>query len=59
MMNAQDTAGLVTPLIDGIVEEPLWSSFLARLRVRLRADYVSIVFRPLPDDSPRNRLIHL
>lgn len=50
---------LVEPLIDGIVEDPLWSTFLARLRGRLSADYVSIVFRPLPDGAPRNRLIHL
>ena len=59
MLNAQDAAELVTPLIEGIVAEPLWAVFLARLRARLGADYVSIVFRPLPDDSPRNRLIHL
>jgi DNA-binding CsgD family transcriptional regulator len=52
-------ADLIAPLIEGIVEEPLWSGFLARLRERLSADYVSIVFRPLPDGAPRNRLIHL
>ncbi|MDR2857133.1 MAG: helix-turn-helix transcriptional regulator [Novosphingobium sp.] len=58
-MTAEDLAELVEPLIAGIVEDPLWSAFLARLRVRLRADYVSIVFRPLPDGAPQNRLIHL
>ena len=55
----EDWADLIPPLIEGIVEDPLWSGFLARLRDRLRADYVSIVFRPLPDGAPRNRLIHL
>ena len=54
-----DLADLIAPLIEGIMEEPLWSAFLTRLRARLRADYVSIVFRPLPDGAPRNRLIHL
>jgi DNA-binding CsgD family transcriptional regulator len=58
-MTAEDLTELVEPLIEGIVEDPLWSTFLARLRVRLCADYVSIVFRPLPDGAPQNRLIHL
>lgn len=59
MPMAEDLSDLIAPLIEGIVEEPLWSAFMARLRVRLDAGYVSIVFRPLPDGSPRNRLIHL
>ena len=59
MLQGEDAAELITPLIEGIVEDPPWSSFLARLQRRLGADYVSIVFRPLPDDAPRNRLIHL
>lgn len=62
-MDAEHLAGnwaeLIPPLIEGIVEDPLWSAFLSRLRQRLQADYVSIVFRPLPDGSPRDRLIHL
>jgi DNA-binding CsgD family transcriptional regulator len=56
---SEDLSDLIVPLIEGIVEEPLWSAFLARLRGRLGADYVSIVFRPLPDGAPGNRLIHL
>lgn len=59
MLTGADAAELVGPLIEGIAEDPLWSTFLARLRARLRADYVSIVFRPLPDGTPQNRLIHL
>ena len=59
MIGGTDAAALVAPLIEGIVEEPLWSGFLAALRARLAADYVSIVFRPLPAGTPENRLIHL
>jgi DNA-binding CsgD family transcriptional regulator len=58
-MSGEDTADLIGPLIEGIVEDPLWSTFMARLRERLRAGYVSIVFRPLPIGTPDNRLIHL
>jgi DNA-binding CsgD family transcriptional regulator len=50
---------LVGPLIEGMVEDPLWSTFLARLRERLRADYVSIVFRPHPLGAERRRVLHL
>lgn len=46
---------LLEPLIEGIAENPPWSTFVHRLRRRVRADYASIVFRPLP----HNRVIHL
>lgn len=46
---------LLELLIEGIAEDPPWSSFIHRLRQRIRADYASIVFRPLP----HNRVIHL
>lgn len=63
MLGQGDAAALIGPLVEGIVEDPLWSSFLARLLARLRADYVSIVFRPPSADKPAgahdNRLIHL
>jgi len=59
MVLNDNLADLVEPVIEGIVEDPLWSTFMERLRERLAADYVSIVFRPLPDGAPRNRLIHL
>ena len=59
MLNGEDAAELVGPLVEGILEDPLWATFLGRLRLRLRADYVSIVFRPLPAGTPENRLIHL
>ena len=44
----RDLNGLIEPLISGLVEDPLWSTFLAALRERTCADYASIVFRPLP-----------
>jgi DNA-binding CsgD family transcriptional regulator len=56
---ADNLAELVEPLIEGMVEDPLWSTFLDRLRRRLRADYVSLVFRPLSSGAPRDRLVHL
>ena len=59
MLSAEDAADLIAPLIEGMVEDPLWSTFLERLRRRMDADYVAIVFRPLPDGAPQNRLIHL
>lgn len=63
-MTSEAPAGdLIEPLIGGLVEDPLWSTFLERLRGRLGADYVSLVFRPLPQGDPhgdpRNRLVHL
>ncbi|HEX7819941.1 MAG TPA: helix-turn-helix transcriptional regulator [Sphingobium sp.] len=58
MLKAEDAA-LIQSLIEGLVEEPLWSSFIARLRARIRADYASIVFRPLPEDAPNYRVVHL
>jgi DNA-binding CsgD family transcriptional regulator len=54
-----DLADLVEPLIQGMVEDPVWSTFLGRLRQRAGADYASIVFRPLRTGPFRNRVIHL
>lgn len=54
-----DLADLITLLIDGIVEEPPWTSFLKQLRERLGVGYASLVFRPFPTGTPQNRLIHL
>ena len=59
MLDGSDAQGLVEPLISGLVEDPLWSRFLERLRTRTGADYASIVFRPLAHGPQRNRVIHL
>lgn len=50
---------LLELLIEGIAEDPPWSGFIHRLRQRIRADYTSIVFRPLPFGTQQNRVIHL
>ncbi len=59
MLTDTDAEELLEPLIEGMVEDPLWSTFLARLRRRAGADYTSIVFRPLPFGPERNRVFHL
>lgn len=59
MLDAEDAADLLEPLIEGMVEDPVWSTFITRLRHRLEADYASLVFRPLPLGTPQNRVIHL
>jgi DNA-binding CsgD family transcriptional regulator len=59
MLSGEDAADLIEPLIDGMIEDPAWSSFLGRLRRRTGADYTSIVFRPLRTGPLRNRVIHL
>lgn len=59
MLDADSAAELIEPLIEGMVEDPLWSTFITRLRHRVRADYASLVFRPLPFGTPQNRVIHL
>ncbi|MET0588662.1 MAG: LuxR family transcriptional regulator, partial [Novosphingobium sp.] len=50
---------LLELLIEGIAEDPPWSTFVHRLRQHIRADYASIVFRPLPFGTPQARVIHL
>jgi hypothetical protein len=50
---------LVVPLIEGLVTDPPWQAFLDVLRDALAADYASLVFRPVPMDIPKERVIHL
>lgn len=50
---------LILPLLEGLGEEPLWQTFVARLRERLGADYASVVFRPIPVGQPQSRVVHL
>jgi DNA-binding CsgD family transcriptional regulator len=58
MLLERDAEDLIQPLIEGVVEDPVWSTFLDRLRLRTAADYASIVFRPLRTGPLRNRVIH-
>ena len=50
---------LILPLLEVLGEEPLWGTFVARLREQLGADYASIVFRPIPVGQPQSRVVHL
>jgi DNA-binding CsgD family transcriptional regulator len=57
VLTARDEADLLAPLLDGVFEEPLWSTFLDRFRRRTFADYASIIFRPT--GAPLNAVVHL
>ena len=59
MLTGEETEQLVLPLIEGLVEEPLWQGFVDRLRAVSDADYASIVFRPIPFGQPQSRVVHL
>ena len=48
---------LLLPLLEGAFEDPLWSSFLQRLRETTQADYASLIFRPPAPSRPS--LVHL
>ncbi len=50
-------ADLLTALFEGPYEDPLWSSFLERLRSEAQASYASLIFRPL--NRPLNALVEL
>ncbi len=45
---------LLTAVYDGPFDQPLWSTFLDRLRARTRATYAGIIFRPpgWPSNTP-------
>lgn len=59
MLDGEDARALVAPLIAGLVENPPWQGFLDALRTRTKADYASLVFRPLLLGTPEARVIHL
>jgi DNA-binding CsgD family transcriptional regulator len=48
---------LLEALFEGAFEQPLWSSFLDRLRAITRADYASLIFRPPAPARPT--VVHL
>lgn len=47
-----DDSNLLAALYEGVFEQPLWSTFLDRLRQRARADYAALLFRPLGANRP-------
>jgi DNA-binding CsgD family transcriptional regulator len=56
-LTAQDENDLLTALYDGPFEQPLWTTFLDRLRARVRASYAGLIFRP--PHQPINRPIEI
>ena len=55
MLTARDETDLLTAVYDGPFEQPLWSTFLDRLRARVRANYAGLIFRP--PDQPRELIV--
>ncbi len=45
-LSTADEQNLLTALHDGLYEQPLWASFLDRLRTRVQADYAGILLCP-------------
>jgi hypothetical protein len=50
-------AELVAAVLEGAFEQPLWGTFLRRLRTRTGSDHVSMIFRP--PDRPLSDALHL
>lgn len=44
-ISRQDELDLLTALHEGVLESPLWSTFLKRMRSRLRADHAGLIIR--------------
>jgi DNA-binding CsgD family transcriptional regulator len=57
MLTARDEDDLLLALYEGPFEEPLWHTFLDRLRARMNARFASIIFRP--PDRPANSPVEL
>lgn len=57
MLTIRDEDDLLTALYQGTFEQPLWNTFLERLRARMGARYAGIIFRP--SDRPANSPIEL
>lgn len=56
-LSSQDETDLLTALHQGAFEQPLWQTFLERVRGRTKADYASLIFRPL--DQPLDSVVEL
>ncbi|MDD3800410.1 MAG: helix-turn-helix transcriptional regulator [Novosphingobium sp.] len=57
MLTIRDEDDLLSALYQGPFEQPLWNTFLERLRARTGARYAGIIFRP--PDRPANSPIEL
>ena len=54
---ADSTLDIIEDIHSGVFQDPLWSSFLDKLKAETRADYVSMIFRKI--DCPINEIIEL
>ena len=57
MLTARDEDDLLTALYNGPFEQPLWTTFLDRLRARMGARYAGLIFRP--PDRPANSPVEI
>lgn len=57
MFAIQEETDLLPAVYDGPFEQPMWSTFLDRLRARTRAEYAGIAFRP--PGRPLNATVNL
>ncbi|CAN7346677.1 hypothetical protein LJR225_002041 [Phenylobacterium sp. LjRoot225] len=57
MPDAHLETDLLTAILEGAFEAPLWASFLDGLRRKTAADYASLIFRP--PGRPLNAVVHL
>ena len=57
MAIADALSDLLPALLDGAFEDPLWSTFLDRLRQATQADYAALTFRP--PGQPMKEVVHL
>lgn len=57
LITREDETELLAALHEGMFEDPLWSTFLDRLRKRVGADYASLIFRRR--DAPINQIVEL
>jgi len=55
--NAHHETDLLTPILEGAFETPLWAGFLEGLKRKTAADYASLIFRP--PGLPLNAVVHL
>ena len=57
MAAADPLSDLLPALLDGAFEDPLWSTFLDKLRRATQADYAALTFRP--PGQPMKEVFHL
>jgi DNA-binding CsgD family transcriptional regulator len=57
LQDAHDPTDLLPAIVEGVLETPLWASFLDALRRKVSASYASLIFRP--PGQPLNAVVHL